>query len=68
MFSTNSKHVVFLKTQEVYGMGKDSTEQEARFREKIESTVARCEFSMFVNDDAHLMNPKLFEVLLPYVN
>ena len=65
---TKSKHVIFFDTEKDFKVDRDSLEQAAMFRESIESNLTDCEFSMFVIEDANLMNPKLLDVLLPYVN
>ena len=35
---------------------------------EIESRLSRCEYSLFIIDDADFMNPKLYDVLLPNVD
>lgn len=67
-FGTDSKHFVIIKVQDHYTAEKNFFEQEAKLKQAIESAVARCEYAMFVFEDSNLMNPKLLDVLLPYVN
>ena len=60
----SSKHTVFFNNQEHY----ENYEQEVILKRTIESTVSRCKYALFIFEEAHLMNSKLLDVMLPYVN
>ena len=61
----SSKHTVFFNIQE----HDENYEQEVIILTRtIESTVSRCKYALFIFEEAHLMNSKLLDVILPYVN
>ena len=69
-YGTKSRHVKFFQKPDFFleAVNKDFVEHAKSFIKVIETKLSRCGNSLFIIDDANLMNPKLYDVLLPYVN
>ena len=62
-FGMSSKHAVFFNIQE-----HDENYEQVTLKRTIEYTVWRCKYALFIFEEAYLMNSKLLDVILSYIN
>lgn len=64
----DSKFVKFIHVPKWFRDSAKTREQTEKLHHTIESTLARCKYALFIFDDMHVMNPRVLDELIFYMN
>ena len=63
----SSSFVHFFKVHELYSLDRDFDIQANRLNNTVRSIINSCQYPILIFEDAHLMNPKLLDVIYPMI-